>query len=247
MTVPDKKEFWLKLNAYHFNHIASPKIWNHLAELFGGEDASTKAFADKIRRKHDWKTGFALKAIHEYKKFIYLGVISNFNVTPSKIIDTVWHEHLLFTKAYRLFCEEIIGFNFDHHPELISFDEQTEVYAEQYVKTLLLYRREFGVDAPVDIWSVPKFNASQIASLQAFYPQKRKEMIANGTDTDYSGYDQDLPLVSYFDSDQFAEFGGGDFGGAGAGGDFSDSSESSDSGDSSCSSGCSSGCGGGGD
>jgi hypothetical protein len=48
------------------------------------KDASTKAFADKTR-KFQWKHRFALRAIREYKKFIYLGAISDFVVTPSKI------------------------------------------------------------------------------------------------------------------------------------------------------------------
>jgi hypothetical protein len=40
---------------------------------FWGEDASTKAFADKIARKLQWRHRFALRAIREYKKFICLG------------------------------------------------------------------------------------------------------------------------------------------------------------------------------
>ena len=34
----------------------------------------------------------SLRAIKEYKKFIYLGAAGDFIVTPSKIIDQVWHE-----------------------------------------------------------------------------------------------------------------------------------------------------------
>ena len=46
----------------------------------------------------------------------------NFVVTSSKI---VWHEHLLFTKAYRDFCIDVPGFSFDHNPELIPITGQT--------------------------------------------------------------------------------------------------------------------------
>lgn len=244
MPASDKKALWLNLKAYHFNHIVPTNIWNQITELFGGEDASTKAFADKICRKHNWKPNFVLRAIHEYKKFVYMGVISNFHVTPSKVIDIVWHEHLLFTKAYRSFCEEIIQYNFDHHPELISIDTQTEVYAEQYVKTLLLYRKEFGIDAPDEIWSLPKFNTSQTTSALEFYNEEKKKNEYRYADAGSVGSSQDSPLVSYFDSNEFAGFNGGDFGGGGAGVDFSDSSDSSGD-SSSCSSGCSSGCGGG--
>jgi hypothetical protein len=110
----NKKDLWLRLKAYHFNHLVPPHLWIKVTAAFGGEDASTKAFADKIARKLEWKHRFALKAIREYKKFIYLGAVSDFVVTPSKIIDQVWHEHLLFTKAYRDFCSGVPGFRFDH-------------------------------------------------------------------------------------------------------------------------------------
>jgi hypothetical protein len=73
----------------------------------------------KIARNLEWKHRFTLRAIRECKKFIYLGAVSDFVVTPSKIIDQVWHEHLLFTKAYRDFCTDVPGFSFDHNPELI--------------------------------------------------------------------------------------------------------------------------------
>lgn len=233
-----KLELWQNLETYQFNDLVPPNAWNRITELFGGENASTKAFADKISRKHQWSSRFALFAIHEYKKFVYLGIISNFQVTPSKVIDVVWHEHLLFTKPYRDFCETIIQCKFDHHPELIPIDEQTELFAEQYVKTLLLYRSEFGKDAPVEIWNLPKFNEAQL--------KRAKQVYTDGT-SDSSGWSYDsTPLASHFDDTNFSDFEGGDFGGAGAGGDYSDSSDSSDGGSdgSSCSGGCGGGCGG---
>lgn len=237
----NKKELWLQLDSYHFDHIVPTNVWNKIVELFGGEDASTKAFADKISRKHNWTSSFALHAIHEYKKFVYLGVISNFQVTPSRIIDIVWHEHLLFTKPYRQFCEEVIRYNFDHHPELIPFDDQTEAFADQYIKTLLLYRTEFGFDAPEAIWSLPKFSPDQLTVAKKAYQWESTAAYSDGSTTSSSG--NDLPLSNYFSDPHFSDFNGGDFGGGGAGGDYGDSS--GDGGNSSCGSSCSSGCGGG--
>ena len=65
----NKKDLWLRLKAYHFNHLVPPHLWIKVTAAFGGEDASTKAFADKIARKLQWKHRFALRAIREYKKF----------------------------------------------------------------------------------------------------------------------------------------------------------------------------------
>lgn len=139
-----KTQLWLNLQAYHFDNLVPPHLWDHVIENFGGPDAPTKAFAKKIARKFGWSNKFALKAISEYKKFIYLGVFSDFAVTPSKIIDQVWHEHILFSKAYREFCTEIIQYNFDHNPELVPIADQTGTFNAQYLDTINLYQTEFG-------------------------------------------------------------------------------------------------------
>jgi choice-of-anchor B domain-containing protein len=45
-----------------------------LTRLRGARDASIRAFASKLRRKLGWETRFALRALAEYKKFLFLGV-----------------------------------------------------------------------------------------------------------------------------------------------------------------------------
>ena len=122
-----KKDLWLRLKHYQFGHLVPPNFWQQVLEAFGGADAPSKAFANKLARKLGWSTGFALRAIAEYRKFVYLGMVSRFSVTPSKIIDQVWHEHQLFTQAYRSFCGEVLGRHFDHNPELIPLANQTGV------------------------------------------------------------------------------------------------------------------------
>ena len=237
----NKKDLWLRLKAYHFNHLVPPHLWIKVRAAFGGEEASTKAFADKIARKLDWKHLFTLRAIREYKKFIYLGAVSDFVVTPSKIIDQVWHEHLLFTKAYRDFCSDVLGFSFDHNPELIPMTDQTGTFNAQYLDTLELYKKEFGIEPPEDIWSQPKFD-KELVPING-YESKKKTAIAGG---DSGPYYSDTPLYTYFSSDtamlgEFGGFDGGDGSGAGASDSWSSDSDSgSDSGSS-----CSSGCGGG--
>ena len=50
----NKKELWLKIEHYHFNHIVPANMWEKINASFGGTDASKKAFADKISRKEQW-------------------------------------------------------------------------------------------------------------------------------------------------------------------------------------------------
>jgi hypothetical protein len=243
-----KKELWLRIRNYQFDNLVPPHLADHVVAMFGKHDASTHAFASKLARKRGWSNGFALRAIDEYKKFVYLGVTSDTPVTPSKHVDQVWHQHLLFTKAYREFCTDILRRDFDHHPELVPMDTQTEVFSEQYEDTLRLYVAEFNKLPPKDIWGTPKF------PLDARQPRRVKYADATGHTPDNS------PLyMSFVGSDggsssggNFSEFGGGGGFSGGGGGDSwgSDSSTGSDStssgGDSGGGSGCSSSCGGGG-
>lgn len=251
----NKKELWLRLNAYHFEHVVPSNLWDDVEELFGRRDASSKAFASKIARKSGWSKEFARRALNEYKKFVYLGVVSDFPVTPSKIIDQVWHEHILFSKAYRQFCGDVIDYTFDHNPELIPMTDQTGNFNLQYLDTLALYKIEFGIESPSDIWSVPKFDTKKVTVLGNIETNKKK--------TKSTGTYGDAPLVTFFDGSQsgghpaenssaFSGFGDGEFGGAGGGSSWGNEDSSghndsgnADSGSSGDSSGCSSGCGGG--
>lgn len=253
-----KKDLWLEIKHYHFDDLVPPHLMDHVSAMFSGTDASTQAFASKLSRKLNWPPTFARRAIDEYKKFLYLGNVGAMSVTPSKVIDQVWHEHLLFTKAYRMFCREVLGQDFDHHPELVPQEKQTDVFLAQYIATLEAYQAEFGVAPPADIWDVAKFKR----------PVKKPG--ADGSTSKRSQKDRwsdDTPLYAYFDggsgsssgsSEPTPEFGGGGgFSGAGAdrswGSDgdshahsHSDSDSGGDGGGDSGGSGCSSSCGGGG-
>lgn len=248
-----KKELWLRLRQYHFTDIVPTHMWDRVTEAFGGTDASTRAFAAKIALKHGWSTHFALRSINEYRKFVFLGVTGDTIVTPSKVIDTVWHEHLLFTRAYREFCRDVLQRDFDHHPELLPSNEQTTVYAGQFDATLARYRTEFNLNPPPDIWGTPKFKRDDAAALV----DSGVAVGSGGGDTPlYQQFDGRGDTPGHFDMPEFnSDSAGGGFAGGGGGADWGDGhaadasgdSGSGDSGGDGGGSGCSSGCGGGGD
>jgi hypothetical protein len=218
-----KMELWDSLRDYHFTNLVPIHLTDRVAEMFGGKDASTKAFASKLSRKLGWTAEFALRAITEYKKYVYLGVISTKNVTPSKIIDQVWHEHQLFTKAYREFCNEVIDKEFDHTPELIPVLEQTLQFNQQYLDTLALYKAEFNMEPPADIWAVTKFDP-QLLPAKSTDTSRTKTSRKDQTSSTGIIYQNDPPLYTLVDapmsdgqhSASFHGFGGGTSGGAGA-------------------------------
>lgn len=237
-----KLNLWIRIKHYNFEHLVPLNFLDTISSIFTGENASTKAFAKKIATKHNWENWFAMHAINEYKKFIYLGVISPTQITPSKLIDVVWHEHILFTKAYRDFCLQIIEQDFDHYPELLPTAEQTALYKAQYDATLKLYKKEFGIEAPDNIWETTKFNKENKSTAKPKQREKENEYTLEGDlHVSYSHLESFGPT----ESPEF--FKGGSSGGGGASGDWGDGGfgESSDSGDGGgCSSGCGGGCGG---
>ncbi|MDQ3243219.1 MAG: hypothetical protein M3Q09_05800 [Gemmatimonadota bacterium] len=252
-----KKQLWLRLKQYHFDDLVPSQLRDHVRAIFGGADASTQAFASKIARKLGWTQGFSLRAIEEYQKFVYLGMVTESHVTPPKVIDQVWHEHLLFSRPYREFCRDVLGRDFDHNPELIPSEGQTEAFHQQYAATLDLYRSEFNVTPPVDIWGTPKF---MTVDDRTQMPKPKRESYDEGTHSAGG----DLPLFLLFDGGdadgmshhEMPEFGGGgSFSGGGSGSSWSDAMTSTNGADTSGSgdgadggggSGCSSSCGGGG-
>lgn len=247
--IKNKKELWERIRNYKFNNLVPKSLLAEIVQSLGGKNAPVRAFAHKIMKKHRLPRAFTFRAIEEYKKFIYLGVVSDFVVTPSKYIDIIWHEHLLFSKGYREFCDEVIQYQFDHQPELVTMEDQTDIFTIQYLETLDLYRKEFGMEPPDNIWGIPKFDKDRLNTFER--RSKKKNSDLGGYVGDYSSDD---PLYTNYDGDsldgEFSGFdsdgfGGGDFGGGGAGGDWGDSaSDGGSDGGSSCSS-CSGGCGGG--
>lgn len=249
-----KRDLWKRIHQYHFEHVVPPQLMDRVAATFGGRDASTQAFAGKLALKHGGARRFWVRAIEEYKKFIYLGTVGDAPVTPSKVIDTVWHEHILFSRAYREFCRDVLGRDFDHNPELLPIAEQNDVFARQYLDTLDAYRTEFNAMPPSDVWSVPKFRSQELKRAPKKLEQARRD-----------AWGDETPLYVYYGSGDSSASessgfgGGGDFSGGGSDRSWGDSDSNTDSGSDSASlssgsdsggsdggSSCSSSCGGGG-
>jgi len=77
----------------------------------------------------------------------YLGITNKNNQTtsPSYVIDLAWHEFILCTKYYQLFCEKNFGKFIHHTPD-------TTPNKTAYKRTLAYYLKEYGVP-PEKIWT----------------------------------------------------------------------------------------------
>jgi hypothetical protein len=82
------------------------------------------------------------KCLIETIRFLYLCSKTNQALTPSVLVDNSWHEFILFTRSYKLFCETKLQ-RFIHHQPSDSPNKQTQ----QYKHTLDLYNQHFGQPA----------------------------------------------------------------------------------------------------
>lgn len=127
-------------------------LWSRISEFTLDDPQAQFQFTDRLARENGWSRNFARRAVEEYKKFVYLAAISKTPVTPSDIVDQVWHLHLTFTQSYwGELCGKVLGKSLHHGPTKGGADEDAR-YREQYGDTLILYDREFGAPAPTRLW-----------------------------------------------------------------------------------------------
>jgi hypothetical protein len=108
-------------------------------------------FSYKLAAEYRWPRSYTMRAIQEYKKFLFLGMVADHIVSPSVPIDLVWHLHLTYTDSYwNGLCAGVLGKPLHHRPSLGGKQEQLK-YDLLYQKTLATYQQYFG-KLPLDIW-----------------------------------------------------------------------------------------------
>jgi hypothetical protein len=107
----------------------------------------------------------------EYRKFLALQLMyPDADIVPCKIVDEMWHRHILDTAAYREDCEAIFGRFLDHFPYFgMRGEEDAEALNDAYADTLERYREAFG-EPPADTWIT--LDASSKCKRTACKPQK---------------------------------------------------------------------------
>lgn len=89
----------------------------------------------------------------EYRKFLALQLMHpDAIIVPCKIVDEMWHRHILDTAAYRADCAIIFGRFLDHFPYFgMRGAEDAQALHDSYADTLQRYQDAFGVP-PADTW-----------------------------------------------------------------------------------------------
>jgi hypothetical protein len=89
----------------------------------------------------------------EYRRFLAMHLAHpDAEVVPCKIVDEMWHQHILDTIAYRADCDVIFGEFLDHFPYFgMRGDEDAQALSDAYGDTLEIYERDFG-SPPEGTW-----------------------------------------------------------------------------------------------
>lgn len=125
------------------------ELWNKILAFDLDNPPSEYGFSTRLANENYWTKDFTEQAILEYKKFMYLATSSEFMVSPSEIVDTVWHQHLIFTVSYQEFCD-LIGKQIQHIPSTHN-KEDFRKFKQAKERTTRLYESIFG-NQPIAIW-----------------------------------------------------------------------------------------------
>eukprot|EP00928_Gymnodinium_smaydae_P007331 TRINITY_DN12649_c0_g4_i1.p1 TRINITY_DN12649_c0_g4~~TRINITY_DN12649_c0_g4_i1.p1 ORF type:complete len:709 (+),score=79.37 TRINITY_DN12649_c0_g4_i1:114-2129(+) len=118
-------------------------------------------FVHKLQRDHPSyfpNETTAKSAIAEYRRMLYIiQKLPDAPVVPSKLVDLVWHEHILDTQAYKRDSQALFG-RYVHHAPAFGDDEAEEVKAEKeamrkdQAAMLEQYVGIFEDEPPQDVW-----------------------------------------------------------------------------------------------
>jgi hypothetical protein len=133
------------------------ELWNKILSFDFDNPPSEYGFSIRLANENFWTIDFTQQAILEYKKFMYLAATSDLMVSPSEIIDTVWHQHLIFTHSYQEFCT-ILEKQIQHLPSTHN-KEDLQKFKLAKERTIKFYENIFG-SQPKSIWEYPDMYAS---------------------------------------------------------------------------------------
>lgn len=125
-------------------------LWKQIEDFDLDYPLSEYGFSLRLANENNWTINFTENSILEYKKFMYLAATSELMVSPSGIVDVVWHEHLIFTQSYNKFCN-LLGKKIDHIPSTHNRSE-FEKFKLAKERTNKLYESTFGVQ-PEAYWN----------------------------------------------------------------------------------------------
>jgi hypothetical protein len=93
-------------------------------------------------------------AEQEYRRFLALNLAyPDADIVPCKLVDEIWHQHILDTHAYHHDCDAIFGSYLHHFPYFgMRGEDDAQALNDAYADTLARYRQAFG-EPPAFTWT----------------------------------------------------------------------------------------------
>ncbi len=98
---------------------------------------------NRLVHKEHWSLEDAQEGVRQYRNFLIL--IYKYpqrRLAPTRLIDEVWHAHILYTREYTQDCEEIFG-SYRHHTPVDDSKCSEEERQQVLIETAILYTEEF--------------------------------------------------------------------------------------------------------
>jgi len=100
-------------------------------------------------------TSLRRKSVKEYKKFLHLKFLMKDTscpaiLSPSGLIDKVWHTHLLMPNNYAEFCQSVFGQSIDH--DLAGSKSPENEKSKRRERTQNLYKVTFNKEPDERFW-----------------------------------------------------------------------------------------------
>jgi len=153
------------------------KLWERIRLFSPDEPGDAYIFSERLAYENRWSYEYALRALEEYKRFMFLICASGQQLTPSDQVDQVWHLHLLYTKSYwDEFCETILGRKVHHMPTRGGQQESAR-FQHLYRQTLDIYRH-FSGRLPREIYGLQR--SRQYRQLGMFWLRRLRRRISSG-------------------------------------------------------------------
>ena len=120
-------------------------------------------FHKRLCRENSWSPAQGRAVIDEYRRFLYLAMVSPQPVTPSEAVDQAWHLHLIHTRSYwEDLCQNTLPRPL-HHGPTAGGKQEDEKFENWYERTKAFYASELNQPPPPSIWpaSEVRFNPNQ--------------------------------------------------------------------------------------
>jgi uncharacterized protein (TIGR04222 family) len=132
------------------------RLWQQINELRIDPLGAALTFTARLARENGWSLPVAHRVFDEYKRFVFLTMVAEHEVTPSHEVDEAWHLHLTYTRSYwNGLCQGILGRPL-HHVPTKGGPAERDRHIQQYEQTLATYAKWFGEPPPEDIWPPPE-------------------------------------------------------------------------------------------